>query len=437
MAAKAMEAMNPEFILFDPVPVQLQVEKGYYQEFTPISTIGDKQQIVIVVNGTPKQCWDLKKSYLYVRAKITMPDGSNVGNNTNVTVVNNTLHSMFQQVDLELNDKQMSDNNSLYPYGAYIENELTYERDVQDTWLRAEMFCKDTAGQWAVFSRANDSTNIGAKTRGICYNGSAEVELMGRPHCDLFKQDRVIPPNCKLTMKLIPSRDIFVLMTPTPDGGGQVNYRLKITDVRLNIHMLDISDGMALALKKMMMTDNARWFLNKTALKLVTIPAGQTTMMQDNAFLGRLPKRVTICMVADAAMAGGYQQNPFQFGHFNLNYLVMNVNGDMVPSRPYTPDFARNAYIREYMSLYQGLRILFADKSLNLTYEEFANGYAFFIFDLTPNNHSGAHSPQLSGNIRIEAKFSQALAATINMIIYSEYDAIAELDGKGNVISPY
>ena len=280
--------MLPEFNLFETAPIQLQVDKSFYQDYTPIATIGEKQPIVIVANGSPRQCWDLKKSYIYVRAKIVGGDGSDVADATNVSVVNNTLHSMFQQIDVELNDKQVSDNNTLYGYHAYLGNILSYSKDVHDSWLRAELFVKDTARGWASFTREDAGTNAGLKARGTIFNGSTEVEMMGRPHCDIFMQDKAIVPSCKLTMRFIPARDNFVLMSIAPVGqAAQVAYKLKIMDLRLYLHVLEISNSLGVAIEKMMEKVNARYILNKNTMKIITIPAGQTTLMQDNAYLGR------------------------------------------------------------------------------------------------------------------------------------------------------
>ena len=58
-----------------------------------------------------------------------------------------------------------------------------------------------------------------------------------------------------------------------------------------------------------------------------------------------------------------------------------------------------------------------------------------YVFDLTQNKSSDLN-PNVQGTIRIEAKFSTALAATVQMILYAEYDTLLEI-GKTEVISPY
>ncbi len=61
----------------------------------------------------------------------------------------------------------------------------------------------------------------------------------------------------------------------------------------------------------------------------------------------------------------------------------------------------------------------------------------FFVFDLTPHHHSACQSQISTGNIRIEVKFSQALAATVNLLLSAEYDAIMEIDSKRTTMTPY
>ena len=427
------ECMLPEFSLFDNIPVQHQVEKTFYQEFTPISLINDKAPITIVAHGAPNQCWALYKSFLTVTCKITKDDGTAIVAASDATTSNDVLNSLFSQIDMELGDKQVSDNNNLNPYRAYIESTLSYSEDAQKTWMRGNLYAKDTAGQFDVFSKADGSANLGAKERGAYFNLSAEVQLSGRPHCDLFTQDRAILPNCKLTIRLIPSRDNFILMCPVETT--VVAYKIKIMDVRLNLCTLQISDSLNLAVHKMLQTTNARYPLTRVTMKHLSIPIGTTNVLQDNLYLGKIPKRVVLGLVTDASMGGGYQQNPFNFAHHGLNYLVLNVNGDMVPNKPLTPDFAGRKYLREYNMMFEGMRGLYSNSPVNITYNEFGNGYAFFVFDLTAHGHSGCMSSNQNGTIRIEAKFTTATTAVIDIICLAEYDSEIEIDKFNQVIA--
>ena len=68
-------------------------------------------------NGT---LTDLSQSYLYVKFKIIKADGHDLEADSNVAPVNNFLHSIFNSVDLYLNNKLISSHSGTYPYRPYI-----------------------------------------------------------------------------------------------------------------------------------------------------------------------------------------------------------------------------------------------------------------------------------------------------------------------------
>jgi hypothetical protein len=44
--------------------------------------------------------------------------------------------------------------------------------------------------------------------------------------------------------------------------------------------------------------------------------------------------------------------NPFDFKHYKINVVALNVDGRQIPTKPLQPDFGNNGYIRSYMGLY-------------------------------------------------------------------------------------
>ena len=93
-----------------------------------------------------------------------------------------------------------------------------------------------------------------------------------------------------------------------------------------------------------------------------SIPRGQTSVLHENIYLGTLPRRLVLCFVDDMAMAGSYQQNPFNFQHFGINHLALYVNGEMIPHQPYQPNFATGRYLRDYLSIFQGTDTKFSSE---------------------------------------------------------------------------
>ena len=79
--------------------------------------------------------------------------------------------------------------------------------------------------------------NAGLNACAATFAKSTVVELICRPHLDVFNQERLIPPNIDLHMKLMPSADNFVCKSAAPNQGvQQENYKLVIQSIILIIH---------------------------------------------------------------------------------------------------------------------------------------------------------------------------------------------------------
>jgi hypothetical protein len=64
--------------------------------------------------------------------------------------------------------------------------------------------------------------------------------------------------------------------------------------------------------------------------------------VQDNMFLGQLPKRLVIACVDSDALNGAIGNNPFDFKHYKINFVALNVDGRQIPTKPLQPDFKNN-----------------------------------------------------------------------------------------------
>ena len=428
-----MECLSSAFDYFNPLPTQTSLERAFNRDYTPLAALQHGAPIEFMVPGTDNLYLDLNKSYLYIKCKITTAADVALANATTVGPINLTLHSLFSNVDVELCGKQISDPNGMYSYRAYLETLLSLNDDVKDTQLRSALWIKDTTGQINVGNPAG--ANIGHRDRAA-YFGAREVELIGRPHVDLFHQDKAIPAGCDLKIRLIPNRNAFILKTADPqNNAAQADYKLVITEARLVIHTLQVSPSLAMAHIKTLRTTNARFPMRRVTLKHLSIPIGQTSILHNNIYMGPIPERIVVCMVEDRAMTGHYQHNPFNFQHFGLNYLALSINGELHPQRPYQPNFANNHYAREYLSLFEGTGTLFTDKSVGITREDYSQGYALYVFDLTPDQAcSGCVSTKENGPVTLELKFAAPTTQTINVVCYAEFDSLLEIDQFKNVI---
>ena len=151
-----------EVDLFSVPPTQLSLEKGRWIDYRPLSSVQNPDSaITFLIAGTDEYI-DLSKTILYVEGNVVDGNGGALsgGTQTNVAPVNNFLHSLFKQVDVYLNGKQVTPAMGTYPYRSYIETLLNYDVSARNSQLSSALYFKDTAGQMDESGALPSSTTI-------------------------------------------------------------------------------------------------------------------------------------------------------------------------------------------------------------------------------------------------------------------------------------
>ncbi|OOY93678.1 hypothetical protein BOW18_12190 [Solemya velum gill symbiont] len=125
--------------------------------YRPVNQLTGGSAIEFTIPPMANTYLDLQRTLLNLKVKITKSDGSDVGALTDdeVGLVNAPLHTLFSQVDLNVQQQPMSEVGSCYPYKAYLDVLLNTEDKVE---LTSQLFAKDI--------KSNDVTIIGASNTG-------------------------------------------------------------------------------------------------------------------------------------------------------------------------------------------------------------------------------------------------------------------------------
>ena len=143
-------------------------------------------------------------------------------------------------------------------------------------------------------------------------------------------------------------------------------------------------------------------------------------------------------LVDNTSFNGCMTRNPYEFKHYNVNFLSLYVDGVQVPSKPLTPSFADEQYLRSYITLFEGTGMLHDNRGHGISREDFKEGFALYAFDLTPDMAEGSHvDPIKHGTIRLDIHFKEALRETVNVVLYSEYDNLIQIDRARNIVVDY
>lgn len=417
------ECAKSELDLFTIPPTQTVIEKGQWIEYHPLSNVTSGQSpLEFNISGSAEEYVDLSQTLLYVKVKILKSNGDSLKKEDKVGPVNLFLHSMFSQVDVSLNERMVSSSSNTYPYRAMIEKLLNHGYDDKTSHLTSELFYKDTAGRMNVFDSADAHPNEGFNKRASFFELSAPVDMIGRLHVDLFHQEKLLPNMVDMKIKLIRCKPDFCLM-----GVGQ--YKIAFEKASLFVRKVRVSPGVVLGHAKSFEKTTAKYPINRVLTKVYSIPSGNMSFIQDNIFVGQMPKRLVIACVDNGAFNGDYKKSPFDFKHYSINFMGVYVDGQPMPHSPLQPDFEKNNFIRAFNNLF------LHSEGRYLTRSEFSEGYSLFLFDLTPDLCDGSHLNLVHhSNLRLEIKFNKPLPQTISVLVYAEFENIIEINKERNIL---
>ena len=163
------------------------------------------------------------------------------------------------------------------------------------------------------------------------------------------------------------------------------------------------------------------------------MPAGTPCVRLDNLFQGRVPSQMIIVFVATDDFTGNSAKNPFNFKHYSLNYLDVNVNGkSLPPERPMEPDFSNKKFVDVYTMMFGSKWIMNDGNYINR--EGVPGGYAIYCVNIDPSSQSMMQTPiETLGNVKVEARFAEPLQESVNILMYACFPHMIEIDAIRNI----
>ena len=138
------------------------------------------------------------------------------------------------------------------------------------------------------------------------------------------------------------------------------------------------------------------------------------------------------------ALNGDYKLNPFNFQHFDCNFIALRVNGLQVPAKGYRPDFENKIIRRELSSLYDNIGVNDAsdDTGCNINVEDFIGGFTLFSFDLTADKCNGFHLHEsMDGTVDLEILFAKPLQDAITVLCYTVHESMVAITKERGVLT--
>jgi hypothetical protein len=413
----------------------------FYTEISTINSVTDgcNTPVEFHIPATPQYYIDLSHTLLHLQIQLVKQDGSVLNEEHKAAPINCIAQTMFQQVDIYLNDKLVTASTNMYPYRAMIETLLNYGQGAKSTWLTNSLFIHDTAEGIADTLASDKGTNVGLFTRWMVMKHSKVTDLLCKPHADLFMQNRPIIPNVDIRIRMTRSSPEFTIMADESDPNS---YMIKIVSAKLIVRYIEPSTDIIIAHNKALEKGNTcKYPLHRCLVTTYCIPKGVMSHSRSIAIVGQLPVRIIIGIVRNDAYNGKYSLNPFVFNHYHLSYLQIVINGRALTANPLTPDFdaasGSEQFARAYNTIFSGTDSLFQNFGNSISKKDYKQGYTLYAFKLSEDFGDDYFGMKKEGNVQIDIRFSKPTEHTFNVILYQEYLNILDIDKNRFVTFDY
>ena len=419
--------------LFKSPPTQVLTERQYYTTHYPLSTLTARDQIQFNFRTSPDEYTDLSKTFLKLRLRVKLTSTAlttplTSAQTEKISLINYPIESLFQQKDLIINNKKLTSSHTLNGYRSAIDTEFWFTPRAKSTWLQAAHYNKDN------YKHTSNTHENGYIKMG------KELEITGVPHFDLTFQERLLIGGLNVNMNFTPHTPEFFLKV----DDDVKNYKVEVsfTHAELQVCRYKITDLLFEAHQQAMLYQPVKYPITRVDLKTFTIPVGSSTFTQENMYSGFLPNKIFLCFVDNDAFKGTFLKDPFNFGHFNIDYIALVTSNGTHPANGYKLDFAKGQIQDAYLGLFTTVGQLTDEPRISITEDQFKNGKTIFPFSLAPGGEEGctynryAH-PKIEGNVRLQVHFDKALPSTIVMVAYAMFDNMIYIDKDYQVTTDF
>ena len=237
-----------DLALFQQPDVEAGTRKIEWITFRPINQLTDGSAIEFNVPGTWTTYIDLKNTLLSVQLKIVKANGTDIEAISKVGLTNAPLHSIFSQVDFNVQQHPTTETGTNYPYKAYIDTLLNATSEHE---LDCQLFEFDNPTNSDITDPSG--SNRGLFERAKYTSGGKIVDLIGKLHVDICQQGRLLLNGVPLNIKLWQHNNPFRLAADS----AKEAFRVKLIDAALHIATVKVNPSVIIGQAETLKTSDA------------------------------------------------------------------------------------------------------------------------------------------------------------------------------------
>ena len=356
--SNSLECTKSELDLFVVPTTNTAIEEGQWDTIQPHPNYNSSPVIRYDITGTNSHYIDLSATELHLKFQLrNKASQAPLLSNKNIAVVNNFLHSIFEQCQVYLNNVAVENTNKCYNYRAYFENTLCYGKESKETFLHSDWYHHDSSTK-ASYEAGNsvtqkqkyllkDEVQDPNDTSKKIPATADTISLCGKIHCDIFNINRYLLNNVDVKIVLSKAKKEFYMYGPKAECG---NFEITIEDTYLKIRRVKISSAIMLAHAMALEKATAKYPIKRVLIKPFVYPNNSSIFTINGIHFGIMPTRVVLGIVKTDAFNGSYDLNPYFFTDIGINRLNLKVSSKPLPySAGLKFDFFRIRLISRFM----------------------------------------------------------------------------------------
>jgi hypothetical protein len=365
---------------------------------------------------------DINQMYIHVQVKITKTDGTTLVNEDSVSTANGLGYSMFSAVDMYIQDQKVTQEQTMYPWMAYTKLLSSCTKNELKYMLKPALWIKDDAALFDVIGIEGALRNKGYTERAAYVQRSITTDLVAKVLLD-FAVDRLIPNQTEISLRFHRAPSSQCLLAKTNE------FKLNIVSATLMVPKVTLTETGHRLSTRVLHSGGMRYPTTRLVMRSKAIGMNDQNC-EWIPFTGKLPKRIFLFQVSQAAFNGDISKNIFNYQTFELKNLRVTRNDQSIPFASGVDIDWSNPNVLYMMS---ALAIGDADK-LHYSTWEFANGYGVICFDLTDNHSASANyrDERQQGTLKVQLDYNEPLTEGIVVICMAEFDDTLTIDQYRN-----
>jgi hypothetical protein len=322
--------------------------------------------------------------------------------------------------------KAVDKTDDFYQLISYLQILLYSMVSSKKSFLQNALWFKDSAGMHDQVVR-NEDMNPGEHWRSSMAAASRTMHMQGRLLVDALNFARPLVENVGLTLQFIPHAPADCLVGILPVG-PRPRYRVEILDCYLLVPRLKV--------KPSLLKSVGRYPWVKTEVIKYIHPANVTNFNARTVYNGpNVPRRAYVIVMTEGRYERDIQTNRLRFQPADVTQMLMTVNDVHKPvHNGYISNFPNMDYTEVYAGLFNEMNKNWDPNSVDISWEEFRDGYTIWAFDLSSNKTSSAdfYAPPQSGIVQLRIRFEPAHQEPVVVLVFLEHEHMLSIDKNRN-----